>query len=553
MKLKIGAKMTFAIGSVGALLIACGIVGYIGASKLSDELSFITTKAWDAADGSMEGTIGIQRQLIEVNHILSPGETPERLQHHYDDLAQAMKFAEEALTRMRYSGLIDAQHLADLDRLLAEQAKVRDELLDQFQKSSALNAKGAPSEAAAPAAAALKTAQDRYLQKTTALLDFIGKLEALGDSQVENQTKTIAKIITDVKIAILMTMLIGLAVSAAIILYSIRVVVYPITKVTRRMRDIAEGEGDLTARLEITGHDEITELSTAFNAYTAKIHEMVLNVADATSQLAASSEQTAKITSTASKEVDRQKKESDLVAAAVTEMAHAAHDVARSAEGAAAAVHRADEKAQSGNQIVTHTMNSIHALANEVGIASGVITELANESEKIGKILDVIRNVTEQTNLLALNAAIEAARAGEQGRGFAVVADEVRILAQRTQASTLEIHSIIQRLQEGTGKAVLAMEKGRQQVTHSVTQFEGVNEAFRNIAEAVRSATDMTTQIAAAAEQQNAVSEEVGRNVTNIRDAAEESAKSTRQVMDANLGVAALAAQLQNLVGSFKI
>lgn len=532
MKLKIGAKMAIALGLVGTLLVACGIVGYLGASKLSDELSFITTKAWDAADGSMEGTIGVQRQLLEVDRLLIPGLPAEQVQHHRDELAKAIGFADEALTRMRDSGLIDAPHLADLDRLLDEQARARDELLSSI---------------------ASKPAEERYFQKTSELLEFIDKLEALGDSQVENKTGEIETITAEVKIAIAITMLVGIAVAIGIIVFTIRVVVSPITKVTQRMRDIAEGEGDLTVRLDVHGHDEIAELSTAFNAYTAKIHEMVTKVADATAQLAASSEQTARITSAASDQVERQKYESELVAAAVTEMAHAAHDVARSAEGAAAAVHSADEKSQSGNQIVTNTMNSIHALAGEVGVANGVITELADESEKIGKILDVIRNVTEQTNLLALNAAIEAARAGEQGRGFAVVADEVRTLAQRTQASTLEIHSIIQRLQEGTGKAVLAMEKGRQQVNQSVTQFEGVNEAFRNIADAVRSATDMTTQIAAAAEQQNAVSEEVGRNVTNIRDAAEESAKSTRQVMDANLGVAELATQLQGLVGSFKI
>lgn len=538
MKLKIGAKMAIALGLVGTLLVACGIVGYLGASKLSDELSFITTKAWDAADGSMEGTIGVQRQLLEVDRLLIPGLPAEQIQHHRDELAKAINFADEALTRMRNSGLIDDAHLADLDRLLDEQAQARDELLNASSKGEAV---------------ALKAVEERYFRKTSELLEFIDKLEALGDSQVENKTEEIKTITAEVKIAIAITMLVGIAVAVGIIVFTVRVVVSPIMKVTQRMRDIAEGEGDLTMRLDVHGHDEIAELSTAFNAYTAKIHEMVIKVADATAQLAASSEQTAQITSAASDQVERQKYESELVAAAVTEMAHAAHDVARSAEGAAAAVHSADEKAQSGNQIVTNTMNSIHALASEVGVANGVITELADESEKIGKILDVIRNVTEQTNLLALNAAIEAARAGEQGRGFAVVADEVRTLAQRTQASTLEIHSIIQRLQEGTGKAVLAMEKGRQQVNHSVAQFEGVNEAFRNIADAVRTATDMTTQIAAAAEQQNAVSEEVGRNVTNIRDAAEESAKSTRQVMDANLGVAELATQLQGLVGSFKI
>ncbi len=651
MRLKIGAKVGLAIGSVGMLLIICGIVGYAGAARLAAELSFITTKAWDAADGSMEGTIGIQRQLLEVDRMLKPGMSQEDTLNHRENLAEAVRFADEALGRMKESGLIDEGRRNSLDDFLGEQARLRETLLTQFDKFISaqdkayktggdllevlIQAESVASEARAkeaqlpilqvmhnlqrdfngntapkrnvyefilsqvdssikalstsvPAAAtvadgdfagsnyaaalkklnaaiqgefmgfvgelaALQAAQNQYYQKTADLLNFVSELEELGDSQVENKTTEIGGITSAVKTAIVFTLVLGVVLGVIIYWLSTRAIVHPIAHVTQRMRDISEGAGDLTVRLDESGHDEITDLSRGFNAYTAKIHTMVSKLTDASSQLAAASEETAQITAEANDAVERQRRESEQVATAVTEMAQAARDVARSAEGAATAIQRADELSHSGSQVVGDTMDAIHTLAEDVGVASGAITQLATESEKIGKILDVIRNVAEQTNLLALNAAIEAARAGEQGRGFAVVADEVRTLAKRTQSSTLDIQNIIHRLQEGTAKAVAAMGRGREQARDSVSHFDAASSAFGGIAEAVRSAAAMATQIAAAAEEQNCVSEEIGRNVSNIHDIAERSSQQTRQVMSANRSVAELAAQLQSLVGTFKI
>jgi len=539
MHMHLRAKMGAAIITLGAMLLLCGAVGYLGTQKLSDSLSFVTTKAWDAADGTMEGTIGIQRELLAVEALVNihqPNEA-ERMQL-LNDIGEAKRFAAEALSRAKQSGLMPNEQIAVLDRSLEEEERLQRRLLETTQT--------ADSEA-------LSRTRDDYRRHVHELLKMVGELERFGDAQVEDQSTHVASVTRTVRYSLVATLLLGLLVAVAALWFGIKYIIEPITAVSGRLRDIAEGEGDLTVSIDVKGNDETSELSRAFNAFVGKIRGLVGKVADSTTQLAASSEETTVITSTANNEADRQKQEAELISTAITEMMHSAHEVARSADGAAAAVRSADEAAVAGSQVVTATSGAITALAREVGGASDAMMELARESDHIGKILDVIRDITEQTNLLALNAAIEAARAGEQGRGFAVVADEVRTLAQRTQASTLEVQNMIQRLQNGTTHAVQAMEKGRQRANQCAIQFGEADNAFKTIVESVRNATDMTVQIAAAAEQQNVVSSEIERNVHNIRDAAENSANSTRELLAANHNIASLAGQLHELVQTFKI
>ncbi|MGD8593954.1 MAG: methyl-accepting chemotaxis protein, partial [Gammaproteobacteria bacterium] len=228
-------------------------------------------------------------------------------------------------------------------------------------------------------------------------------------------------------------------------------------------------------------------------------------------------------------------------------------EVARNATEAANAASHSDEEAQKGQAVVDRTINAIDALASEVDRAANVIHRLEQDSDQIGTVLDVIKGIAEQTNLLALNAAIEAARAGEQGRGFAVVADEVRTLASRTQQSTAEIQQMIERLQAGAQEAVSVMDDSRSRAADSVSSAQSAGQSLQSITGSVASITDMNTQIAAAADEQSAVAEEVNKNIVNINHAAERAADGAKQTSAASNALAGLAQDLQALVGQFKV
>jgi methyl-accepting chemotaxis protein len=323
----------------------------------------------------------------------------------------------------------------------------------------------------------------------------------------------------------------------------------------RRISEVANAvsNGDISKHCDMESHDLIGDIVKSFNEMAQNLRGMIGEITGSTAQLAAAAEELTAITENTSHGIRQQQAEIDQVATAVNEMVATVQEVARNAEQAAHAAQNADQSAKSGALVATEAMGGIDVLVNEVEKSAAVIHELEAESENIGMVLDVIKGIAEQTNLLALNAAIEAARAGEQGRGFAVVADEVRTLASRTQKSTQEIHTMIERLQSGASNAVKVMEKARAQGKKGVDQVEKAAESLAEIAGAVATINDMNTQIASAAEEQSAVAEEINRNVVNISQAAVQSANGSAQTASSSEDLARLAAQLQSLVGRFKM
>ncbi|MBX8622912.1 methyl-accepting chemotaxis protein [Pseudomonas glycinae] len=327
----------------------------------------------------------------------------------------------------------------------------------------------------------------------------------------------------------------------------------PLKQMVTMLDDIAQGEGDLTRRLTSDRNDELGSIAKGFNTFLAKLQGMITQVVASVQSVSDSSEHTADIAIRTNIGIQKQMAEIDQVATAVQEMTATAQDVARNATQAAQAASHADQAASQGMQIVRDTSNSIGVLAVEIGKAVDVVQTLAKDSENINAILIAIRGIAEQTNLLALNAAIEAARAGEQGRGFAVVADEVRNLAQKTQQATEEIQSMIQQLQQGTRDVVRVMEDSQNRTDESVQHAAKAAEALETITQAVSVINDMNTQIASAAEEQSAVADDINRNVINIGQVANEVAGGADESSSASADLTKLAEQQRRLINQFKV
>ncbi len=326
----------------------------------------------------------------------------------------------------------------------------------------------------------------------------------------------------------------------------------PITLLNETISEI-ESRSDLTRSIEIHSDNELGQVARAINAMLAKFRSSLQQVSSNTCQLATAAEETSVITRQTTEAVKRQLAETTQVATAMNEMSATVQEVAANTSHTATASAEANKESREGQQVVNQAITQISELASQIESAAAVIQSVQQDSDKISTVLDVIKGIAEQTNLLALNAAIEAARAGEQGRGFAVVADEVRSLASRTQESTEEINQMIDQLQSGSQRAVGVMEQSQKQAHAAVEYATKAGGSLATIAEVIENINDMSTQIAGAAEEQSVVAEEINRNIVSISDMAEQTAAGTENTAAASNELAQLATQLHNLVGQFRV
>ncbi|MCU7830645.1 MAG: CZB domain-containing protein [Candidatus Thiodiazotropha sp. (ex Myrtea sp. 'scaly one' KF741663)] len=331
-----------------------------------------------------------------------------------------------------------------------------------------------------------------------------------------------------------------------------RAICRPIIVAADCMQDIACGDGDLMRSLDKKCDDELGRLADAFNQFVTKIRGLIQRTAHSTESVISAVAQTSENTNLIINRILAQEQETEQVATAMNQMTASITEVAQNAAFAEEAASAANSEVQNGRQMVQETSDAINELAREVEHAEQTIQDVELESERIGTVIDVIKSIAEQTNLLALNAAIEAARAGEQGRGFAVVADEVRSLATRTHESTGEIEAMIQALQNGTQQAVSVMASGREKVDENVSQADRTLKSLSEISNSVETINQMNSQIATAAEEQRAVAEEINQNIFSISDGSKQTTHSAKETKTTVNALGNFAADLQSVIQQFK-
>ncbi|MEH8019728.1 methyl-accepting chemotaxis protein [Rheinheimera metallidurans] len=402
-------------------------------------------------------------------------------------------------------------------------------------------------QSTADATALLASAEEQATNGMASLARLLNQASKAAE-MIQNDSATgVSNAITTIFIVVLLSIIFSIIIATL----TVRSISIPLTKVNQILSVVASG--DMTQKLDDSAQDEFGDLARNCNTVIGNLQQLIQGIISRSTQLAAASEQTSAITVQTTQAIREQKSQVTQAATATTEMSSTSQGVLQSSNDALAEIKNADNEAERVRGISLENKAIIIQLSREVDQASVVINKLHKDSASIGSILDVIRGIAEQTNLLALNAAIEAARAGEQGRGFAVVADEVRSLASKTQASTQEIQAMIQVLQSGAQAAVEAMNKGKKQAEECVDKTEVATLALDSITQAVHLAHDMSEQISDAAKEQNHVSHEISKLLESIVSIAEETASGAEQTSESSHEVARLAEELRVSVEQFKV
>jgi methyl-accepting chemotaxis protein len=401
--------------------------------------------------------------------------------------------------------------------------------------------------------AATRISNNEARQAYDSLGEHLGAAQQLGQNAMDTEKANAAAAVKRARTLMLIVFLVGIGSGGLFAVVIVNGTVKGMLAVTERIRDVAEGEGDLTKRIPVTSKDELAELSTWFNTFMDKLHDIISQVAVGTEHIASATEEISSSATQVAQGADVQRDQTSQVATAMQEMASTVTQVSDSSHKAAENAMKASETARKGGKIVEDTVSTIRSLADSSQDTAQKVQELGKSSDQIGRIIGVIDDIADQTNLLALNAAIEAARAGDQGRGFAVVADEVRKLAERTTGATKEIAQMIQTIQKETANAVQAMESATKQVERSVTTTLEAGDSLQEIIRSADQVGEMITQIATAATQQSSATEQINGSVDKISKLVNESAVGAQQSAKACTDLSNLALDLQALVGKFRL
>ena len=501
------------------------------------------SKLGDTADNAVVKVGEIEKALLQGDSV-----------SQFNSVVDLSKLIQQARFQVRgytYSGKVEAEQpaLDAIDNALKKITGLNGQIPDQYstnlqQASVSLQAYRAAVSQYRDSQVATAAAMKTMAEQGDILLDRSKKLTASQTVVRDNEAAQAKQLLAQ---ATVLALVFGLIAAWAIT----RQIIIPLNQTLKVAERVASG--DLSHNLDSARQDELGQLQRAMQSMTVGLRELIGGISDGVTQIASAAEQLSAVTEQTSAGVNSQKVETDQVATAMNEMAATVQEVARNAEEASEAAVAADQQAREGDKVVGEAIAQIERLATEVGNSTLAMGDLKRESDKIGSVLDVIKSVAQQTNLLALNAAIEAARAGEAGRGFAVVADEVRSLAQRTQKSTEEIEELIVGLQSGTQQVATIMDNSRGLTDSSVELTRRAGAALGNITRTVSTIQAMNSQIATAAEQQSAVAEEINRSVLNVRDVSEQTSSASEETAASSAELARLGIYLQTLVGRFRI
>lgn len=490
---------------------------------------------WDVADAIMETRIGLLRGLQALSQILGGANIEELSPVVVSGMAQAQEEGEALVSLksvLRARGIdvdIVDKIAADIELLVADTQAT----LDAYKQFTA--------------------SEVRMTTSLDALLDYIGEIEEVADGKVEGQLAVAESAIFWANTLVAIAILIGLLFAALCAWLGKRMVVTPIRAVAAKLTEISKAGGDLTQRLDFKSQDEIGDLAAGFNGFLAKTRDIILQVKSSADEVINESSRLVNVIAEANSGAQNQKSQTEQVASAVTEMVATVSEVSSYAQSAAEVSRSAGERAESGKGLMHQTSDQIHRLAEDMQSASDTIDEVKASTESIGTVLDVIQTIAEQTNLLALNAAIEAARAGEHGRGFAVVADEVRTLASRTQDSTEEIQRMIEKLQHAANSAVTVIQKSQEASNATSDKARLTGEAIQEIVDAVHEIDGINQQIAASTTQQEAASNLIGQSAEEIHVIADDTAGKAMSAQQSLQELQAQAERMRSVVSQFVV
>lgn len=555
-KLSITSKIYLLGVSQILLMFVIGVISLIQMNKIGIELVDIAERdiplsnmLSKMSEHKLEQTILFQRALLQVSS--NPEGDNAEIEQKLTSLTQKIKsefdksekFVTDSIDKLHSEkAKLSFKSLAsDLKLLNKEYQSIAVSISDVIEMTKTQTVSSVSNKVKS-----IEVAEDKFDKKLIALLSQIQQFTLNSALQAENDEKQGIHFILYIFI---FSVIVGVALSYLIS----RAIALPVNKLKNRLIEIADGDGDLTLKLDESAGDETGDTARAFNKFLLMLRETINEANIHLSQLDESSKFAVTVMQETVVNVEMQRAETEMVSTAVEEMNCTTQEVASNTQNASDVTEAVKERVSKGKLEASQAKVVIQRLAQEIDEASTVIECLVTETNSIGSVLDTIQSIAEQTNLLALNAAIEAARAGDTGRGFAVVADEVRALAQRTQVSTIDIQGLVTRLQSEAKNAVISMNKGINSADECLQKSTQTSEIFANSAIAVNEITDLNLQIATAAEEQSAVVSEINQNLINITNIAIETSTGAKNTSEANESIARYIANLRVNLNKFKV